>query len=69
MELKSGHVVEVPFPGYTCDFCGAPATWDIPTWQGPWANACDDCEPRWHATPGKTGVGIGQRLVTAAEEA
>jgi hypothetical protein len=59
---RSGHVVEIE-AGRTCDFCGAPATWDIPTiYRGSWANACDSCEPQYHNQPGQTGVGIGQRL-------
>jgi hypothetical protein len=62
LEPRPGHVVEVgKLP--TCDFCGAQASWDIPTWMGPWANACDICEPNVHTTPGATGVGIGQRLI------
>ena len=60
---RPGHVVEIPAPGYSCDFCGDPATWDGPTVYGPWANMCDTCEPIRHAHPGQTGVGIGQRLV------
>jgi hypothetical protein len=64
---KPGHVVEVSaLPA--CDFCGAPATWDIPTYRGPWANACDECEPAWHARPGATGVGVGQRLIVRHPE-
>jgi hypothetical protein len=65
---KPGHVVAIPAPGYRCDFCGAPATWDIPTSGGArWANACDACEPRWHSYPGQTGVGVGQRLILREE--
>jgi hypothetical protein len=64
---KPGHVVEVSdLP--SCDFCGGEATWDIPTYVGPWANACDECEPHWHTRPGVTGVGIGQRLITRQPE-
>lgn len=64
---KQWHVVEVSaLPA--CDFCGAPATWDIPTYRGPWANACDACEPAWHARPGVTGVGVGQRLIVRQPE-
>jgi len=62
---RPGHVVEIPAPGYTCDFCGAPATWDIPTVMGPWANACSEHEAQFHTQPGVTGVGVGQRLVVA----
>jgi hypothetical protein len=60
---RRGHVVVVPvLPA--CDFCGSPASWDIPTIAGgSWANACEVCEPFWHSAPGQTGVGVGQRLV------
>jgi len=65
---RPGHVVEIDAPGYNCDFCGRPATWDIPTSGGShWANACDACEPRYHSYPGRTGVGVGQRLIVAQE--
>lgn len=64
---RPGHVVEVSsLP--SCDFCGATGTWDIPTIHGPWANACDACEPLHHTAPGATGVGVGQRLVLPREQ-
>jgi len=58
-----GHVVELPkLP--SCDICGKNAAgWDGPTARGSWAYMCSECEPTWHAYPGQTGVGIGQRLV------
>jgi hypothetical protein len=68
LTARPGHVVEIPAPGYRCDFCGAPATWDIPTVYGPWANACEECEPRYHTAPGQTGVGVGQRLIVRGGE-
>ena len=58
---RAGHVVGVT-QRYSCDFCGEPATWDIPTHFGPWANACDEHEAMYHRYPGKTGVGVGQRI-------
>jgi hypothetical protein len=62
-----GHVVAVTtLP--TCDICGdEPASWDLRTRFGPWANACESCAPGVAAEPGVTGVGIGQRLVLASE--
>lgn len=59
---RHGHVVEID-SARPCDFCGRPATWDIPTRMGPWAYACDECESTFHTQPGQTGVGVGQRLV------
>lgn len=69
LKPRPGHVVDVAaLPG--CDICkthrpaqNVPATWDCPTIFGSWANLCDICQPRYGAYPGRTGVGIGQRLI------
>ena len=59
---RPGHVVEMTsIPA--CDICGRPATWDAPTKDGPWAWLCDTHERRLHVYPGRTGMGIGQRLI------
>lgn len=64
---RPGHVVavdEIP----DCDYCGqCEADWDVPTVYGPWANLCDRCAFTIARHPGKTGVGIGQRLVLREE--
>ena len=51
----------------TCDICGlAKATVDAATKMdgNPWAYMCDDCWETDGRTPGKLGLGIGQRLIT-----
>lgn len=63
LKPRPGHVVvvsEIP----DCDYCGqAEADWDCPTVFGSWANLCDRCNYSVARYPGKTGVGIGQRLI------
>lgn len=54
------HMTSIP----NCDICGTtPAVVDAGTRMGPWAYMCTSC---WHLdgrSPGKLGLGIGQKLV------
>ena len=64
---RFGHVVAMSrLPA--CDLCGALASWDAPMRKGPWAYMCTPCHDRHALYPGKTGIGIGQRLVEAEPE-
>ena len=65
LELRKYDTVEAlvnKFPN--CDFCGKEAHYDsgtkYPEHHGAWAFTCDDCFKEH--TPGKLGLGIGQRL-------
>jgi hypothetical protein len=68
LEPKPNHVVameELP----RCDLCGQPASWDAPLGDtgiarpGAWAYMCDSCQIQHGKYPGRTGLGVGQRLV------
>jgi hypothetical protein len=71
---RPGHIVavgEIP----TCDMCRTHrpaqrvlASWDCPTIYGPWANLCDPCNALYARYPGRTGVGIGQRLIVLGDD-
>lgn len=52
----------------SCDFCKAPAKFDSKMRdRSSWAYMC---EPHWHILGiGRLGLGLGQRLITPADQA
>ena len=50
-----------------CNFCGDPnGEYDFPTVMGPWANACENCWPKYRVSA-RLGTGSGQKWVQRPE--